>query len=63
MLRKFNRRKLFVNQKPLRNANFVHKYGLYLPNHANISKLDIDYIVKCFKSIAKPIFFNRSKNI
>ena len=56
-------KKKFVNQKPLRNANFVHKYGLYLPNHANISKLDIDYIVKCFKSIAKPIFFNRSKNI
>ena len=33
------------------------------PNHANINKVDIDYIAKCFKSVAKPVFFNRSKNI
>ena len=38
-------------------AEFVHKYGLYLPNHANLNNSDIDYISRCFKSIAKPIFF------
>ena len=51
-------KKKFVNQKKLSNAKFVHKYGLYLPNHANINQFDIDYISKCFKSVAKPIFFN-----
>ena len=56
-------RKKFLNQKQLKNANFVHRYGLYLPNHANISELNIDYIAKCFKSIARPAFFNKSRNI
>ena len=51
-------KKKFVNQKKLSNAKFVHKYGLYLPNHANMNQFDIDYISKCFKSVAKPIFFN-----
>ena len=51
-------KKNFINQKKLPNASFVHRYGLYLPNHANINKLDIDYISKCFKFIAEPIFFN-----
>ena len=51
-------KKKFVNQKKLSNAKFVHKYGLYLPNHANINQFDIDYISKSFKSVAKPIFFN-----
>jgi len=51
-------KKKFINQKKLSNAKFVHKYGLYLPNHANINQFDIDHISKCFKSVAKPIFFN-----
>ncbi len=51
-------KKKFVNQKKLSNAKFVHKYGLYLPNHVNMNQFDIDYISKCFKSVAKPIFFN-----
>jgi CDP-6-deoxy-D-xylo-4-hexulose-3-dehydrase len=51
-------KKKFFNQKKLSNAKFVHKYGLYLPNHANINQFDIDYISKHFKSVAKPIFFN-----
>ena len=50
-------KKDFINQKKLSNASFVHRYGLYLPNHAKINRLDIDYISKCFKHLAKPIFF------
>ena len=50
-------KKNFINQKKLSNATFVDKYSLYLPNHANITKFDIDYISKCFKSLAIPIFF------
>ena len=50
-------KKHFINQKKLPNAAFVDKYGLYLPNHANLTKLDIDHISKCLKSLAKPIFF------
>ena len=46
---------IFLGSK---TSTFVHRYGLYLPNHANINKLDIDYISKCFKFIAEPIFFN-----
>ena len=51
-------KKNFTNQKKLPNASFVHKYGLYLPNHANINRFDINYISKCFKFIAEPIFFD-----
>jgi len=50
-------KKNFFRQKKLVNAPFVHRYGLYLPNHANLNRLDIDYISKCFKRLAKPIFF------
>jgi len=50
-------KKNFFKQKKLANASFVHRYGLYLPNHANLNRLDIDYISKCFKHLAKPIFF------
>ena len=50
-------KKHFINQKKLPNATFVDRYSLYLPNHANITKFDIDYISKCFKFLAKPIFF------
>ena len=50
--------KKFSNKQRLTNAEFVHKYGLYLPNHANLNNSDIDYISKYFKSIAKPIFFS-----
>ena len=40
----------------LKNSEFVDKYGLYLPNHANLNFQDIDFICKIFKKIAKPIF-------
>ena len=42
----------------LENAKFVDKYGIYLPNHTNLSLQDIDFISKKFLSIAQPIFFN-----
>ena len=38
------------------NANFINKNGLYLPNHANLSLSDVDYISNNFIKIAKPIF-------
>ena len=38
------------------NANFINKNGLYLPNHANLSISDVDYISNNFIKIAKPIF-------
>tara|TARA_B110000483_G_C18164333_1_gene530571 strand:+ start:126 stop:1298 length:1173 start_codon:yes stop_codon:yes gene_type:complete len=41
----------------LDNAEFVDKYGIYLPNHANLSLKDVDYISNKFLQIAKPIFF------
>lgn len=50
-------RSICKNQKELINANFVNKYGIYLPNHSNLKIKEIDYVVSNFKSIAKPIFF------
>ena len=47
--------KITSNKKDLKNAQFVDKYGIYLPNHANISFKNIDNISKIFNSIAKPI--------
>lgn len=48
----------FKNKINLNNAKFVDKYGIYLPNHANLSQGDIDYISEQFLKIAEPIFFN-----
>ena len=42
----------------LDNAKFVDKYGIYLPNHTNLSLQDIDFISKKFSNIAQPISFN-----
>jgi dTDP-4-amino-4,6-dideoxygalactose transaminase len=50
-------KKKFTNQKLLKNASFVNKYGIYLPNHASLEPKNLDYIIKHFKSFAKPIFF------
>ncbi len=51
--------KISFNKKELNNARFVDQYGIYLPNHANISFENIDYVAKIFKSIAVPIHFNK----
>ncbi len=47
-----------LNKEKLKNAEFVDKYGLYLPNHANITFSDINYITNCFQDTAQPIFFD-----
>ena len=51
----FIRKKKLINFN-LENSEFVDKYGLYLPNHANLTFEDIDFICKSFSKIAKPIF-------
>ena len=51
----FIRKKKLTNFS-LENSEFVDKYGLYLPNHANLTFEDIDFICKSFSKIAKPIF-------
>ena len=38
------------------NSEFVDTHGLYLPNHANLTFKDVDFICKTFLKIAKPIF-------
>jgi CDP-6-deoxy-D-xylo-4-hexulose-3-dehydrase len=35
-------------------ADKVHDYGLYLPNHANISADDIKYVAQHFREVAQP---------
>ena len=52
-------KKICLNKKDLINAKFVNEYGIYLPNHANISFDDIDFICKEFKSVAIPIDFKK----
>ena len=50
--------KIKFNKNELINAKIVDKYGIYLPNHANLSVKDINYVSKAFKSVAIP--FNYS---
>ena len=46
--------KKIISNQNLLNANFVDKFGLYLPNHASLNIKDINYISDCFLRIAKP---------
>ena len=39
------------------NSKKVDKYGIYLPNHANLTLRDIDFVSKVFKKVAKPFNF------
>lgn len=41
----------------LKNADIIHEFGLYLPNHYNLSRNDIFFISQKFKEIAVPKFF------
>ena len=50
-------RKNIKKRDNLINAQFIDKYGIYLPNHANLSLKDVDYISNKFLQVAKPIFF------
>ena len=51
-------KKIKKNNFGLQNSRFVDRYGIYLPNHANLSSKDINFISKQFLKIAEPIFFN-----
>ena len=53
----FLKSKQIIKNK-LPSAEFIDKHGLYLPNHANLSIKDVDFICKHFQSSAKPIFFS-----
>jgi CDP-4-dehydro-6-deoxyglucose reductase, E1 len=46
-----------IIKENLNFAKFIDKNGIYLPNHANLSLKDVDYISDHFNKIAKPIFF------
>lgn len=53
-------KKLNILSSNLDNADFVDKFGIYLPNHANLKPEDIDHICKHFSFIGKPVFFKSS---
>ena len=38
----------------LKNADIVHDYGIYLPNHDKLKISDIKFICSVFKKIAIP---------
>jgi CDP-6-deoxy-D-xylo-4-hexulose-3-dehydrase len=35
-------------------ADFVHDFGMYLPNHAELTQTDVEKVIKVFSSIAIP---------
>ena len=43
--------------KNLANADVIHDFGLYLPNHARLTDNQIRYIADVFREIAVPAFF------
>jgi CDP-6-deoxy-D-xylo-4-hexulose-3-dehydrase len=45
-------KKYGVTRLPI--ADKVHDFGLYLPNHANITPEDIAYVAKHFREVAQP---------
>ena len=47
----------FGKSKNLNNADTIHDYGIYLPNHTGLSAKQINFISDTFKKIAKPKFF------
>ena len=50
-------KKIKFNKEDLKNAKLVDRYGIYLPNHANLSSDDINYVTKEFKLVADPFKF------
>lgn len=50
-------KKIKFNKKDLKNSKLVDKYGIYLPNHANLSAKKINYVSKVFKKVAVPFKF------
>ena len=47
----------------LKNADIIHDFGLYLPNHFNLTGEDIKFICDKFKEVAKPMFPIISKDL
>ena len=52
----FLQKRSFKNNE-LTNSKKVDKYGIYLPNYANLTLRDIDFVSKVFKKVAKPLSF------
>lgn len=52
----FIKKKIYKSLQ-LKNAEFVNDYGIYLPNHANLSFKNVDYICHQFNKCATPITF------
>ena len=46
-------KKKYKKKLELPNSDLVHKFGIYLPNHANQTVNDTKLISKEFKKIAK----------
>lgn len=42
----------------LPNADFVHDFGIYLPNHASLTLGEIDTVSESLLSIAEPAYYN-----
>jgi len=36
-------------------ADLVHDHGIYLPNHAELTRGDIEYVAAVFSSVAVPL--------
>lgn len=44
------------SQQSFRVADFVHDFGIYLPNHASLGSREIARVCETFRNIAVPIF-------
>lgn len=44
-------------QVRLRNADILHEFGMYLPNHGGLTQDDIDFVCHEFRKVADPCFF------
>ena len=42
-------------EQVLPQADLIHDYGIYLPNHHNLSTGDIARVSECFNSVAQPL--------
>jgi CDP-6-deoxy-D-xylo-4-hexulose-3-dehydrase len=41
----------------LPNADVVHEYGIYLPNHARIGAAEVAHVAEAFREVAEPKAF------
>jgi len=41
----------------LPNADIVHEFGMYLPNHARIGPAEVQYVAEAFREVAEPKAF------